>query len=183
MHFRNIQYSIFNIHVQVIKTERACFCCTIHLMDSSMTSLLLERLFVAGLLGAIIGAERDYSGRPAGIRTNLLISVSSCLFTLISLVAFVGNDPRIAAQIVTGVGFLGAGALLHNKDHVMGLTTAADIWLVSAVGMAVGVGYYTVAFSVAILTVLVLLLLAPISHFLSEAGRNRTKSIRKEKAG
>ncbi len=147
-------------------------------MDISITTILFERVLLAAVLGGLVGAERDYSGRPAGIRTNLIISISSCLFTVLSIVAFgEGTDPsRVASQIVVGVGFLGAGALIHQKEHVSGLTTAADIWLVAAIGMAVGVGYFTLAILVTAFIILSLMALSPLSYFLVKAGAKRRQS-------
>jgi hypothetical protein len=97
------------------------------------------KLTLAAVLGGIVGAERELNGHPAGLRTNILIAVSSCLFTILSINAFplVGaaqDTARVAAQIVTGVGFLGAGAVIQTKKVVHGLTTAATIWMVAAVG-------------------------------------------------
>ena len=141
----------------------------------ALEAIFIGKIFLAGFLGAIVGIERDISGRPAGIRTNLIISVSSCLFTILSSEAFdshaQGYDPtRIASQIVTGVGFLGAGALLIQRDRVIGLTTAATIWLVAAIGMAVGVGMYGLATFVTFFTVVALIGLAPLSHHLTRYG-------------
>jgi putative Mg2+ transporter-C (MgtC) family protein len=107
------------------------------------------KLLAAVLLGGVIGYERETDAKPAGLRTMTLVSLGSCLFTISSLNigAISGGggpvDPgRIAAGIVTGIGFLGAGAILRSSGHVLGLTTAASIWLVAAVGMAVGLGLY-----------------------------------------
>lgn len=139
---------------------------------------LFGKLFLAGFLGAIIGIERDLSGRPAGLRTNLIIAVSSCLFTILSIYAFDGSGTdtsRIASQIVVGVGFLGAGALMHHKTQVLGLTTAADIWLVAAVGMAVGTGFVSLAIFVSIFSVAAIVLLGPLSHKLEGIGQARMK--------
>lgn len=133
---------------------------------------LFLKLFVAALLGAVIGAERDYNGRPAGLRTNMIIAISSCLFTILSLEAFrAGNSvDRVASNIVVGVGFLGAGALMHHHEQVLGLTTAADIWLVAAIGMAIGTGFYSIGIFVAIVSVLGIMLLSPLSHWLERKG-------------
>ncbi len=95
------------------------------------------KICIAAVLGAIIGLERVWKGHPAGLRTNLLIAISSCIFTIVSIEGFplqgsAQDTARVAAQIVTGVGFLGAGAVLRSKGHVRGLTTAASIWLVAA---------------------------------------------------
>jgi len=100
------------------------------------------KLIVAVLLGGIIGLEREIHDKPAGLRANILICVGSTLFMSIST-AF--GDTRIGAQIITGIGFLGAGSVLHSHGFVLGLTTAATIWVVAGVGMALGSGMYTVA--------------------------------------
>jgi putative Mg2+ transporter-C (MgtC) family protein len=103
----------------------------------------LLRLFVAALLGALIGWEREQAQRPAGLRTYMLVSFGSALFTILSADKFFGSpaDPsRIAAQVVVGIGFLGAGTVFREGDVVRGLTTAAGLWTMAAVGMAVGMG-------------------------------------------
>src|SRR5947208_1396626 len=100
------------------------------------------KLLLAAVLGGIIGIEREMRDKPAGLRTNILICVGSTLFMSIST-AF--GDTRIAAQIISGIGFLGAGAVLHSHGIVFGLTTAATIWVVAGVGMALGSGMYLVA--------------------------------------
>src|ERR1041385_8723566 len=100
------------------------------------------RLILAAVLGGIIGLERQIRDKPAGLRTNILICVGSTLFMSISN-AF--GDTRIGAQIITGIGFLGAGSVLHSHGFVVGLTTAATIWVVAGVGMALGSGMYGVA--------------------------------------
>src|SRR5947208_14534242 len=109
---------------------------------------ILLRLMVAAVLGGAIGFERELRERGAGLRTHLVVCVGSALFTLVSAYAFVGPrvDPtRIAAQIVSGIGFLGAGAIIRQGFSVRGLTTAATLWLVAAIGMACGAGYYSAA--------------------------------------
>ena len=106
------------------------------------------KLLLAALLGGIIGVEREIRDKPAGLRTNILICVGSTLFMSIStkVAQLLGGDPtRIAAQIISGIGFLGAGAVLHSHGFVLGLTTAATIWVVAGVGMALGSGMYLVA--------------------------------------
>lgn len=122
-------------------------------------------LTVATFCGGLIGLEREWAGKPAGLRTNITICVGSCLFSLMSLQ--VGLDPaRIAAQIVTGVGFIGAGAIIHDygNANVTGVTTAATIWLVAAVGMALGFGNIALGLAVSVfgtLTLFVLRFLEP----------------------
>ena len=109
------------------------------------------RLLVAAILGALVGLEREIHERPAGMRTHLLVSLGSAGFTVLSIAAFTapGADPgRIAAQIVSGIGFLGAGAILKEGATVRGLTTAASLWAVAAVGMAAGAGAWVIAITV-----------------------------------
>jgi putative Mg2+ transporter-C (MgtC) family protein len=106
------------------------------------------RLVIAAILGGVIGLERQIRDKPAGLRTNILICVGSTLFMSLStrVAQVLGGDPtRIAAQIISGIGFLGAGAVLHSHGFVLGLTTAATIWVVAGVGMALGSGMYLLA--------------------------------------
>jgi putative Mg2+ transporter-C (MgtC) family protein len=113
-----------------------------------MDPTIALKLMLAAILGGIIGIEREIREKPAGLRTNILICVGCTLFMSIStkVAELLGGDPtRIAAQIITGIGFLGAGAVLHSHGVVMGLTTAATIWVVAGVGMALGSGMYLVA--------------------------------------
>ena len=113
------------------------------------------------MLGAVIGLERERRGHPAGFRTMAMVSVGSCLFSLVGAVA-VGPqaDPtRIAAQVVTGIGFLGAGTILREGRGIRGLTTAAAIWVVAAIGVATGFGLYVLAAGATAMVVLTLLLL------------------------
>jgi len=118
---------------------------------------MILRILLAAALGAIIGAQREWSGKPAGVRTLALISMGSALFTIISEMGFTGGDPgRIAAGVVTGIGFLGAGAILHRHGGVEGLTTAASIWAVAGVGLAAGTGKYWLAITVAAIALIIL---------------------------
>ncbi len=106
------------------------------------------RLLLAAVLGGLIGIEREIRDKPAGLRTNILICVGSALYMSLStqIAQLLGGDPtRIAAQIISGIGFLGAGAVLHSHGFVLGLTTAATIWVVAGVGLALGSGMYLVA--------------------------------------
>ena len=100
------------------------------------------RLLLAAALGGAIGLEREYRHKPAGLRTNMLIALGSALFSVMSidLGAAAGSPDRIAAQVVTGIGFLGAGAILRSGENVHGLTTATTIWVNAAIGMAAGLG-------------------------------------------
>ena len=140
--------------------------------------LFAPRLLLAAGLSAVLGAEREYHQKPAGLRTNILIGTGSALFTMLSL-AFAhetgGSADRIAAQIVTGIGFLGAGAILHGgqSTRVHGLTTAATIWVNAAIGMAVGAGAQAAAVATTGLTLVVLVLLPPIETFFERRARRR----------
>ena len=132
---------------------------------------LLLRLVVAVLLGGAIGWEREASSKPAGLRTNILICVGAALFTDLSIrfggIAIEGavRDPaRIAAQIVTGIGFLGAGTIIQARGTVTGLTTAATLWVVAGIGMSVGSGSYVEAMGATALVLVVLVLLAPMEN-------------------
>lgn len=117
---------------------------------------IVFRLFIALLAGFIIGFERKMRFKEAGVRTHTIVCVGSCLFTLLSIFAFDGSDPaRIAAQIVPGIGFLGAGMIFYHKETIHGLTTAAGIWVTAAIGMAVGSGWLIIA---GIATIFILLI-------------------------
>jgi putative Mg2+ transporter-C (MgtC) family protein len=148
---------------------------------------VLLRLALAAVLGGVLGLERELREREAGLRTHLLVSVGSALFTIVSAYGFheflasgdpvVRADPaRIAAQIVTGIGFLGAGAIIRQGLSIRGLTTAATLWVVAAIGLAAGAGYYSAA---VITTLLALFSLWPLriaahiftSRFRTETGR------------
>jgi putative Mg2+ transporter-C (MgtC) family protein len=117
----------------------------------------LPGLLLATILGGVIGLERQLSGKPAGLRTNLLICLGAAVYTIVSR-QMAGSDSstRIAAQIVTGVGFLGAGAIIQDTGGVHGLTTAATIWLVSGIGTACGASLYSLALITTLIAVVVL---------------------------
>ena len=155
----------------------------LQLVSSALPSLnwdeALLRIALAGVLGGLIGLERELREREAGLRTHLLVAVGAALFTIAGAYGFgtVRTDPtRVAAQIVTGVGFLGAGAIIRQGFSIRGLTTAATLWVVAAVGLACGAGYYSGA---VITTGVVLLALWPLrlvayrilSRFRAEDGR------------
>jgi putative Mg2+ transporter-C (MgtC) family protein len=128
-----------------------------HLVHDLRLELLFE-LALAVVLGGAIGFEREWKNKPAGLRTNILICMAAVLFTEISYRAgMVGGDHgRIAAQILTGVGFLGAGTILHHKGSVTGLTSAATIWMVTAIGVTLGWGAYVDAIGATVLVLVVL---------------------------
>lgn len=147
-------------------------------MGSVFDLEILTKLLLASVLGAFIGLEREVHGRPAGFRTHLLVSLGSCLFVIISIdlyriygnfsgVGPVGVDPgRIAAQVVTGIGFLGAGAIIREKASIRGLTTAACLWVAAAIGLSCGAGRYEPAIVVTFLAFVSLLLLKKVENLL-----------------
>lgn len=140
------------------------------------------QVLVAMLLGGVLGLEREHRGRDAGLRTNILIAMASCLFTVLSVKGFPlrGNaqdTARIAAQIVSGVGFLGAGALFQTRRHTRGLTTAATIWMVAAIGMTVGVGGYFLAVFSTALSFVVLNWLRPVSRLVSTDSKDKVSHV------
>lgn len=128
---------------------------------------LCVRLLVATVLSGVIGFERERNGHSAGLRTHMLVGMGSALFTVLSIFAFGPGDPgRVAAQIVTGIGFIGAGTIIQRQNRpnsLHGLTTAAGIWAVAAIGMACGVGLYIVGAFSALLAVFLLGALAALS--------------------
>lgn len=132
---------------------------------------LLLQLSVAVVLGGAVGLERELSGKPAGLRTNILICVGAVLFTTLSTKMSLGRgDPaRVAAQILPGVGFIGAGTILHTRGSVTGLTSAATIWVVAAMGMALGAAAYGEALGTALLVLVVLKGLGGVERYLARA--------------
>jgi putative Mg2+ transporter-C (MgtC) family protein len=139
---------------------------------------LVRRLLTAALLGALIGFEREMKHKSAGLRTNVLISLGTALFTVMSLELAEGSgaDPgRLAAQIVTGIGFLGAGAIMRTNSGVQGLTTAATVWVNAAVGVAAGGGKYHLAFIATAVTLAALLILQPVERLIAKLVGTRSR--------
>ena len=135
---------------------------------------LATRVLIAGLLGAALGLEREWRGKEAGVRTNTLIAIGSALFAALSIT--IGGDPaRVAAQVVTGVGFLGAGAIMRNGASVQGLTTAAMIWVNAAVGMAAGSGHIRLAALVTLIVLVAMFGLTPLDRQFD--GRKRPRAV------
>lgn len=133
---------------------------------SSLEATMIVRLIVAAVLGGIVGIERGSGDRPAGFRTHILVCVGSALFMLVSIYGIDGiqtdnpevrrDSARIAAQVVSGIGFLGAGTILHEGLTIRGLTTAASLWIVSAIGLAVGSGMYILSAVATVITMITL---------------------------
>lgn len=140
-------------------------------MQLAFDPMIVVKLLLAAIFGGMIGFEREVHGRPAGFRTHLLVSLGACLFVITSIhfytvygnasgIGSPGVDPgRVAAQVVAGIGFLGAGAIIREKVSVRGLTTAACLWLAAAIGLACGVGLFGVSLVVTVLSLISLLLL------------------------
>ncbi len=137
---------------------------------------MIIKILLALILGGALGMERQYHDKPAGFATNCLICVGATLFTIMSLVmGAAGGDPgRIAAQIVTGVGFIGAGSIMRDGNKISGLTTAANVWLVAAIGMAIGYGQYIWAAACATAILLVQLGLRQTLHLMERIKRYDT---------
>lgn len=135
---------------------------------------IILRLFVAAILGGIIGYEREINERPAGFRTHILVSMGSCLMMLVSTDAYLyldglSFDPqRIASQVVSGVSFIGAGTIMVNKDRISGLTTAATIWVSAAMGLSIGIGYYTAALTTTLISIILLMLAGRVEQKLNK---------------
>lgn len=137
--------------------------------------LVTVRILMAAFLGAIIGIEREIKNRAAGFRTHIIVSVGACLIMLIGIEGIgeisnnIGRDTaRMAAQVVSGIGFLGAGTILQTKDGVSGLTTAATLWLSAAIGLAVGIGFYEGALIATIVCLVTLISLKGVSDFIND---------------
>lgn len=145
---------------------------------------LLIKLALAVLLGGIIGFEREIAGKPAGLRTNILICIGAALLMDVSARIGlidgrrVGDPGRIAAQIVSGVGFLGAGTIMQSQGMVTGLTSAATIWVVAAIGMTVGGGYYIEGIGAGLLVTFVLAGLGGLEHWVRRARRVVSATVR-----
>ncbi|SDL35952.1 MgtC/SapB family protein [Tessaracoccus oleiagri] len=155
------------------------------LVDWSKVPLQFGLVGLAFFLCSLIGMERQFQHKSAGIRTHALVGLGSSVFTLISVEGFVGlaeyhvtRDPsRISAQIVSGIGFLGAGVIFVNRDVVRGLTTAASIWLAAAIGMACGAGLLPLAMFATVLHFVAVLVIAPLARLIPRAGERSTVAV------
>ena len=147
-------------------------------MDITIYFEEAAQVSVAFIIGAVIGLEREFRSKPAGFRTMILISVGSCLYTILSKGASTGSPDRIASNIVTGIGFIGAGVIFKEGITVNGLTTAALIWITAALGMAIGYHNYPLAIVVSIMVVIVLFILEPVQRFINNLHRVKDYKIR-----
>lgn len=136
---------------------------------------ILLRFLLASLWGGIVGAEREYRSKSAGFRTMTMISIGACFFTVMSLgIGNPSSPDRIASNIVTGIGFLGAGVIFRGDNRVNGITTAATIWAVAAVGMGIGAGYYLPAAFASIFILIILAVLPYVEDQIDRLNRTRT---------
>ncbi|WP_118973147.1 MgtC/SapB family protein [Taibaiella koreensis] len=133
----------------------------------------IKHILIALLIGAVIGAEREYRSKSAGLRTMILVSLGACLFTILSIRIGNENPDRIAANIITGIGFLGAGVIFKDENRVTGITTATTIWMVAALGMAIGSGHYQAAAVGTVAVLIVLAFLAPLQSVFERINRSR----------
>ncbi len=134
----------------------------------------IKHILLALLIGAAIGAEREYRSKSAGLRTMILVSLGSCLFTILSIrIGDPNNADRIAANIITGIGFLGAGVIFKDDNRVAGITTATTIWMVAALGMAIGSGHYQAAAVGTAAVLFVLMFLVPLQGIIDRLNHSR----------
>ena len=138
---------------------------------------ILLKLLTAILIGGLIGAEREYRDKAAGFRTNILITIGAAMFTILSMSLEPTAAARVASNIVTGIGFLGAGAIMHERGRVAGLTTAATVWFAAAIGMAIGAGQYPLVVIGTAIVLVVLLLFPDVEHWISKRRETRTYKI------
>ncbi|MBR2648031.1 MAG: MgtC/SapB family protein [Sediminibacterium sp.] len=140
---------------------------------SQETGYILLALFI----GLLIGVEREYKNKAAGLRTLMLVTTGSCIFTIISMQIGIANPDRLAANIVTGIGFLGAGAIFKDDNRINGLTTATTIWICAALGMAVGAGLIKVAILGTTIVIMVLSVLKYAEAYIDKQNRTRSYKI------
>lgn len=152
-------------------------------MDITIYFEEAAQVSVAFIIGAVIGLEREFRSKPAGFRTMILISVGACLYTILSKEAGGSSPDRIASNIVTGIGFIGAGVIFKEGITVNGLTTAALIWITAALGMAIGYHNYPLAIVVSIIVVIALFVLEPVQRFINRFHKVKDYKIRTVELG
>jgi putative Mg2+ transporter-C (MgtC) family protein len=152
-------------------------------MDLTIYFEEAAQVSAAFIIGAIIGIEREFRSKPAGFRTMILICVGSCLYTILSKESNSVSPDRIASNIVTGIGFIGAGVIFKEGITVNGLTTAALIWVTAALGMAIGYHHYSLAIVVSIMVVITLFVLEPVQRFINKFHRVKDYRIKTESIG
>ena len=146
---------------------------------------IINRMLFAAVVGSVIGLERQLKGHPIGMRTNTLVCISSAAVMILSEMMMTNTfsvygrvvDPRLAPQVITGIGFLGAGTIMHSDSNVKGLTTAASLWSVGCIGLVIGAGFYQLAAVVTALVFIVLLIMNYISNFFQRRVQHRNISL------
>ncbi|MBR5806218.1 MAG: MgtC/SapB family protein [Oscillospiraceae bacterium] len=146
---------------------------------------IINRMLFAAAVGSVIGLERQLKGHPIGMRTNTLVCISSAAVMILSEMMMTNTfsvygrvvDPRLAPQVITGIGFLGAGTIMHSDSNVKGLTTAASLWSVGCIGLVIGAGFYQLAAVVTALVFIVLLIMNYISNFFQRRVQHRNISL------
>ena len=146
---------------------------------------IINRMLFAAVVGSVIGLERQLKGHPIGMRTNTLVCISSAAVMILSEMMMTNTfsvygrvvDPRLALQVITGIGFLGAGTIMHSDSNVKGLTTAASLWSVGCIGLVIGAGFYQLAAVVTALVFIVLLMMNYISNFFQRRVQHRNISL------
>jgi len=136
-------------------------------------------VFLSIVMGLIIGAEREYKNKSAGLRTLMLVCVGSCTFTILSIKIGVANPDRLAANIITGIGFLGAGAIFKDENKINGVTTACTIWVTAALGMCIGSGHIYLGILATLVVLFVLLLLVPLEQWIDRKHKIQNYKITK----
>lgn len=150
------------------------FCCCY--MDFTIELPDIISMLMSVLCGGIIGFEREYKNKSTGFRTIVLITLGSTIFTIVSRHG-AGADDRISANIITGIGFIGAGVIFKDRMSVMGLTTAAVIWTAAAIGMTTGIGYHSLAFVFTIITLVILVLVDKVEVLIGKMNKNKMLNI------
>jgi putative Mg2+ transporter-C (MgtC) family protein len=149
--------------------------------DQQLVVRIIVRLVMATLLGAIVGVQREFSGKPAGMRTHMLVSLGTAIFVISCNASGMSLDAlsRVVQGIVTGIGFMGAGTILKlSADHrIIGLTTAAGLWLTAAIGLSVGLGDIVLAIISTVLALIILILMKPLEHWADQLRDRREKQI------
>lgn len=145
-------------------------------MDFTISYPDMMSMLISVLCGGIIGFEREYRSKSAGFRTIILISLGSTIFTIVSSHG-VGADDRIAANIITGIGFIGAGVIFKDQVSVRGLTTAAVIWTSAGIGMTTGIGYHALAFSFTLITLFILLMITRVEKIISALQKQKSVNV------
>jgi len=145
-------------------------------MDFSIELEDIISMVMSVICGGIIGFEREYKNKSTGFRTIVLITLGSTIFTIVSRHG-VGTDDRISANIITGIGFIGAGVIFKDKMSVLGLTTAAVIWTAAAIGMTTGIGYHSLAFVFTIITLAILVLVDKVEFLIGKMNKNKILNI------